>query len=75
MTYLGKLFVVEGDRFVLDQLIEEWGAYTKQLKEPDERLAGFAKETPAKEAEARAILEYDPRRGPGDDRRGGQRAG
>lgn len=56
LTYLSKLSVVEADRFVLDQLVVEWRAYTQQLREADKRLDAFALEAPAKEAEARAIL-------------------
>ena len=64
LVYLSKTSVVEADRFVLDQLIEEWQAYTKQLEEADKRLAAFAKEAPVKEAEARAILDTIPNVGP-----------
>jgi transposase len=56
--------VVEADRFVLDQLIAEWHAYTKQLDEADKRLAAFAQQAPVKEAEARALLDTIPCVGP-----------
>jgi len=64
LAYLGKVSVVEADRFVLDQLVEEWGTYTRQLKEVDQRLQAFAQEAPVKEAEARAILDTIPGVGP-----------
>ena len=64
LVYLGKVSVVEADRFVLDQLAEEWRAYTQQLKEADQRLAAFSKEAPIREAEARAILDTIPCVGP-----------
>ena len=64
LVYLGKVSVVEADRFVLDQLVEEWHAYTRQLKESDQRLAAFAREAPVKEAEAREILDTIPSVGP-----------
>jgi hypothetical protein len=49
---------------VLDQLVEEWHAYTRQLKEADQRLAAFAREAPVQEAEAREILDTIPCVGP-----------
>ncbi|UCC32166.1 MAG: IS110 family transposase [Phycisphaerales bacterium] len=61
---MGKVSVVEAGRFVLDQLVEEWGTYTRQLKEVDQRLQAFAQEAPVKEAEARAILDTIPGVGP-----------
>jgi transposase len=64
LVYLGKLSVVEADRFVLDQLLEELAAYTRQLKEADKRLEVFATDAPEKEAEARAILDTIPQVGP-----------
>jgi len=47
--------VLEADRLVLDQPVAERRMYTRQLKEPDRRLAAFAQTAPAKEAEAQAI--------------------
>jgi transposase len=64
LVYLSKTSVIEADRFVLDQLVEELRAYTKQLKEADKRLADFAKKAPAREAEARALLRTIPAVGP-----------
>lgn len=64
LVYLGKVAVVEADRFVLDQLVAEWRMYTQQLAEADKRLAAFAKEAPVPEAEARAILATIPAVGP-----------
>ena len=64
LVYLSKTSVVEADRFVLDQLIAEWHAYTKQLDEADKRLAAFAQQAPVKEAEARALLDTIPCVGP-----------
>jgi transposase len=57
LVYLNKTSVIKADRFVLDDLIKEWETYTTQLKGADEHLAAFAKEAPAREAEARAILD------------------
>jgi transposase len=64
LRYLSKVSVVEADRFVLDQLTVELHIYKKQLDEADKRLAAFAREAPAKEAEARAILDTIPGVGP-----------
>ena len=35
LVYLNKTSVIEADRFVLDQLIEEWQTYTWLLKAAD----------------------------------------
>ena len=64
LVYLSKLAVVKADRFVLDQLLDEWQAYTRQLKEADQRLEALAAEAPEREAEARAILDTIPSVGP-----------
>ena len=64
LRYLSKVSVIDADRFVLDQLLVEFRLYTAQLKETDRRLAEFAREAPAKEAEARAILSTIPQMGP-----------
>jgi len=64
LAYLSKVSVLEADRFVLDQLVSEWRSYTEQMKEADKRLSSFAKDAPAKEAEARAILDTIPGVGP-----------
>jgi len=64
LVYLSKTSVIEADRFVLDQLVVEFRLYTQQLKEADQRLEAFAREAPAKEAEARAILATIPQVGP-----------
>jgi transposase len=64
LVYLSKTAVLEADRFVLDQLLVELRTYTQQLAEADKRLEAFAQEAPAKEAEARAILDTIPGVGP-----------
>jgi len=64
LAYLSKTSVLEADRFVLDQLLSEWRSYTEQMKEADKRLSSFAKDAPAKEAEARAVLDTIPGVGP-----------
>ncbi len=64
LAYLSKTSVLEADRFVLDQLVSEWRSYTEQMKEADKRLSSFAKDAPAKETEARAVLDTIPGVGP-----------
>lgn len=64
LAYLGKVAVVEADRFALDQLTAEFQLYGQQLAEANRQLAAFAKEAPVKEAEARAILATIPEVGP-----------
>ena len=64
LAYLNKTAVLEADRFVLDQLVLEWKAYTQQLAETDQRLKEFAKQAPVEESEARAILDTIPGVGP-----------
>jgi transposase len=64
LAYLSKAAVVEADRFVLDQLLEQWRMCTAQLKEMDKHLDAFAQEAPPEEAEARAILDTIPGVGP-----------
>jgi len=64
LAYLSKAAVVEADRFVLDQLLEQWRMCTAHLKEMDKRLDAFAQEAPAEEGEAHAILDTIPGVGP-----------
>lgn len=64
LTYLAKVHVSDVDRFVLDQLRAEWERYTDQLQAVEKRLRTFAKDAPAREAEARAVLDTIPGVGP-----------
>jgi transposase len=54
--YLAKLSLPAADRFVVKQLLIEWRQHEEQLTKLDEELGEFAKEAPAVEAEARAVL-------------------
>jgi len=45
------------DRFVVDQLLVEWWHHEEQMLALDKQLKEFAKTAPAREAEARAVLE------------------
>lgn len=60
LAYLSKTSVLEAGRFVLDQLLLEWRSYTEQMKEADKYLSSGAEDAPAKEAEARAVLDTIP---------------
>lgn len=64
LVYLGKVAVVEADRFVINQLMAEFRWYTEQLREADKQLDTFAAQAPAREAEARTILSTIPGVGP-----------
>ncbi|MFQ5496141.1 MAG: IS110 family transposase, partial [Phycisphaerae bacterium] len=64
LTYLERVKVSSEDRFVLDQLTEEWKTYVEQVDGLDKRLREFAKSAPAAEAEARAVLDSIPYVGP-----------
>lgn len=58
--YLKTVRVSKADRFVLDQLIEEWEQHCRRLLAADRELLAFAKQAPAGEQEARAVLESIP---------------
>jgi transposase len=64
LTYLAKVRVSAADRFVLDQLHEQWELYGRQLKAVEQRLREFAASAPACEAEARTVLDTIPGVGP-----------
>ena len=64
LKYLGQVKVTPEDRFVLNQLTEEWKSHVQQLGALDTRLREFAKSAPAAEAEARAVLNSIPYVGP-----------
>jgi transposase len=64
MEYLGEVKVSAADRFVLDQLIEEWQQHHRRLLAVGKQLGAFAKEAPVAEREARAVLETIPTVGP-----------
>jgi transposase len=58
--HLAEVTVTAADRFVLDQFLAALKHAEQQLKEAQARLRQFAKESPAKEQEARAILRSAP---------------
>lgn len=61
LEYLKKEVSLEPqDRFVINQMLRHWQYLNEQLHEIDEQLAAFGKKAPAKEAEARAVLETIP---------------
>ena len=57
LVHLSKTAVLEVDRFVLDQLLMELRTFAQQLVAPDKGFETFAQQDPAKEGEARAILD------------------
>ena len=64
LKYLSQVKVSADDRFVLDQLLESWEHHVEQTGVAEKRLREFAESAPAREAEARAVLESIPQVGP-----------
>ena len=65
----------DADRFVLDQLHADLEALRRAAQDLAKRLKEFAGQAPHRERPRRGPSCDDPRGRPGDDRRGGQRAG
>ena len=63
-AYLAGLQLAASDRWVVEQLLASWRHYEEQLTAADKQLRAFAKQAPAAEAEARAVLETIPGVGP-----------
>ncbi len=64
LKYLAQVKVSQTDRFVLDQLIEEWEFHVRRLQGLDKELSRFAQSASPAETEARAVLESIPYVGP-----------
>ena len=64
LKYLAEVKVSAAARFVLDQLLEDWRIYVRQVDALDKQLREFARSAPAAEAEARAVLDSIPYVGP-----------
>lgn len=62
--YLAQVRLSEADRFKLDLLTEELDQHADRLKRIDQELKQFATQAPAKEREARAVLQTIPGVGP-----------
>src|SRR5712692_9833428 len=60
LAYLAEVQVSAADRFVLDQLRGLWEFLEEQLTASAKELRTFARKAPAREAEARAVLESIP---------------
>jgi transposase len=60
LDYLAEAKVSAADRFVLDQLRRLWEFLEEQLTAIAKELRSFARQAPAREAEARAVLESIP---------------
>jgi transposase len=56
LSYLAGLKLADADRFVVDQLVQEWQQHQSRVQQAEKRLRAFAKDAPALEAEARAVL-------------------
>ena len=59
-VYVKQVPLSAADRFVIDQLLTEWWHHEEQMLALDKQLKAFAKQAPAREAEARAVLESIP---------------
>ncbi len=57
---LKKVELSDADRFVLDEMLENWDFQCRQRKKLEKQLAEFAKAAPAAEREARQILDSIP---------------
>ena len=64
LDYLATVRLSGADRFVVDQLIEEWKEHRRRLAAVKKELATFAKSAPVAEAEGRVVLESIPCVGP-----------
>jgi transposase len=64
LAALQELPLLPADRYVADGLLGQWRGYDKQRREADRQLKAFAREAPAREAEARAALASIPGVGP-----------
>lgn len=60
----GKIPLLDEDRWVMDDLWEEFGQQQNRLTKVEERLKTFAASAPVREAEARAVLATMPQVGP-----------
>jgi len=58
--YLATVKLSAADRFVVDQLSDDWRHHCRQLTQAEQRLRAFAQQAPAIEAEARAVLQSVP---------------
>jgi transposase len=56
MSYLASVKLADADRFVVDQLVQEWQQHQSRVRQAEKRLRAFAKKASAAEAEARAVL-------------------
>lgn len=60
LAYLAQLSLPAAERYVLEQLLDDWRHYEAQLAALAKQLHAFAKKAPATEAEARAVLHSIP---------------
>lgn len=64
LAYLDAVTLPAADRFVVDQLLVDWQHQRRQLRAVEAQLGEFARDAPAAEAEARAVLASVPGVGP-----------
>jgi transposase len=64
LKYLSEVPLSAEDRFVVDQLVEEWHEHQVRVRAAEKRLRQFAQAAPSLEAEARVVLRSIPGVGP-----------
>jgi transposase len=62
--YLQKIELSPEDRWVIEQLLEQWRQHQSQVRAADQRLREFAKKAPLAEREHRELLRSIPMIGP-----------
>lgn len=60
IAYLREASLSDGDRFILDQLLGEWGQAQEQLKTAEKQLRKFAETAAQTEQQARKLLRTIP---------------
>lgn len=63
LEYLRTVELSAADRFIVDQLLQEWEEHRRRLLAVKRQLREFAKQAPAGEQEARAVLKSIPQVG------------
>lgn len=60
MQYLAKLNLLDADRYIVDDLVQQLATYQKSLRGMDKQLKEFTKQASVAEREAREVLQSIP---------------
>jgi len=60
MKYLAKVELLDAERYIIDDLLQQLTTYQKSLLAMDKKLKEFAKQAPVAEKEARKVLQSIP---------------